>query len=78
MKLTKQKLKEIIKEELLNEDYEEKMISNFRQQMNLILLYAKNVNTDKAEKWARKYFRSAGKASKDILPGMIQMLKKMK
>ena len=78
MILTKSKLKEMIREELLNEDYEEKMIRIFRQQMNLILSYAKSVNTDKAEKWARKYYRSAGKASKTILPGMIEMLKKMK
>ena len=78
MKLTKQTLRKMIKEELLNEDYEEKMISNFRQQMDLILSYARRVDTDKAEKWARKYFRSAGKASKDVLPAMIQMLKKMK
>ena len=80
MKLTKQRLKQIIKEELLKEaaPYEEKMISNFVQQVNLILLYAKQVNTDKAEKWARKYFRSAGKASKNMLPGMIQMFKEMK
>ena len=79
MKLTKSKLKEIIKEELLNEyrpTYDEvgPILADLLNELEDKL---KRLNKDKAMKWGNKYHRSASKLN-DILKLLIQQLTRIR
>ena len=67
------KLKNIVKEQ-----WDEKELYSFVQQMKIILAYAKDVKMDKVEEYGKKYFRSARSARKKIFPGMLSILKKVR
>ena len=79
MKLTKSKLKEIIKEELLNEyrpTYDEvgPILADLLNELEDRL---KRLNKDKAVKWGNKYNKSASKLN-DILKLLIQQLTRIR
>jgi|14BtaG_2_1085337.scaffolds.fasta_scaffold06138_5 hypothetical protein len=64
MKLTKNRLKEIIKEELLNELHytpEDKVGFVLADLFNELEDNVKKLNKDKAAKWGKKYHKSARK-----------------
>ena len=67
------KLKNIVKEQ-----WDEKELYSFVQQMRIIVSYAKDVKMDKVEEYGKKYFRSARSARKKIFPGMLSILKKVR
>ena len=79
MKLTKQRLKQIIKEELLNEytpTYDEvgPILADLLNELEDKL---KRLNKDKAMKWGNKYHKSASKLN-DILKLLIQQLTRIR
>tara|TARA_Y100000310_G_scaffold23050_1_gene22095 strand:+ start:815 stop:1024 length:210 start_codon:yes stop_codon:yes gene_type:complete len=63
---------------IIKEDWDEKELYSFVQQMRIIVSYAKDVKMDKVEEYGKKYFRSAKSARKKIFPGMLSILKKVR
>ena len=79
MKLTKQKLKQMIKEEMLNEytpTFNE-VGSILADLLNELEDKLKKLNKDKAMKWGNKYHKSASKLN-EILKLLIQQLTRIR